>query len=209
VLSDDGVGMSREAMEKAFYPFFSTKGHGKAGLGLSVVYGVLKRHGAGIELSSHVGKGTDITVTFRAIDKSTNLVVSETFAEVPRMLQILVVDDDKPLLRVISELLSALGHFAVLAEDGLEALAKFEEGRFDLVITDLGLPGMSGWDVANAVKLRQDLPVILASGWGAQITDAEIKKHNVDYVLPKPFTMLHLKDALGAVMSRRATAVKT
>jgi signal transduction histidine kinase/CheY-like chemotaxis protein len=200
-LVDNGQGMTDEAVEKAFYPFFTTKQHGKAGLGLSVVYGVIKRHDAAIEISSEKGCGTEVTVTFGALDRSKSGKAETVTAGEPEGLRILVVDDDLPLLRVVSEILDALGHSSLLACEGIEALALFDGEEVDLVITDLGLPGMSGWDIANAVKLRKRLPVILISGWGAQISEAEIERHDVDYVLPKPFTMSQLKDAISQVMT--------
>ncbi len=199
---DDGEGMTDEVREKAFHPFFSTKGKSKAGLGLSVAYGVLQRHHAIIEIESQSNEGTSVRIIFKARREQKESVPDVVVSVEPENLNILLIDDDKSLLEVTSELVEALGHSVITAGEGMEALSLFEDGNFDLVISDLGLPGMSGWDIANAVKLRKpDLPVIIISGWGAQISESEIRKQNVDLVVPKPFTMKQLGEAIRTVFS--------
>jgi signal transduction histidine kinase/CheY-like chemotaxis protein len=203
---DDGEGMSDEVREKALYPFFSTKGGGKAGLGLSVAYGVLNRHNATVEIESQEGEGARVRIVFQARPELREAEPATVVSANPEGLSVLLVDDDKSLLEVTSELLEALGHNVITAEEGIEALSRFDAGEFDLVVTDLGLPGMSGWDIANAVKLKKPgIPVVLISGWGAQISESEIRKQNVDLVVPKPFTMRQLGDAIRKVYSSGQT----
>lgn len=205
-ISDDGVGMSPEIQEKVFYPFFSSKGKGKTGLGMSVAYGILTRHQAAVEIDSEEGRGTRITLIFAARPELGSISQQSGAAKIQKTLNVLLVDDDESLLAVVSELLKILGHTPTTAGDGLEALSKFDENRFDLVITDLGLPGMSGWDIADAIKLKSPtLPVIIISGWGAQIGDSELRSHSVDLVLSKPFTMKQLKEAISNAFDTQST----
>jgi CheY-like chemotaxis protein len=203
-IADDGIGMSPQTREKMFYPFFSTKGKGKTGLGLSVAYGILTRHQAAVDVTTEEGQGTRISLIFPARPELARRDQRRRTVGSIKGLRVLLVEDDECLLSVVSELLASLGHTTMTAGEGLAALAKFDEQQFDVLITDLGLPGMSGWDIAEAVKLKNpEIPVIMISGWGAQIADADIKSRGVDLVLPKPFTVLQLEEALGALLEER------
>ena len=200
---DDGVGMTHQDREKMFYPFFTTKGKSKTGLGLSVAYGILTRHQAAVDVVTEVGKGTRIKMIFPARPELAEREEKKSKSGTVRGLRVLLVDDDESLLNVVFELLSSLGHDAAAANEGIEALAKFGEQEFDIVITDLGLPGMSGWDIAKAVKLKDpSIPVIIISGWGAQIAESDINSRGVDLVLPKPFTLVQLEEAIGTVLEK-------
>ncbi|MFH1891381.1 MAG: response regulator [Candidatus Zixiibacteriota bacterium] len=203
---DDGVGMAPAVRDRVFYPFFTSKGRGKTGLGMSVAYGVLTRHQAAVEIESEEGAGTRIEIIFPARPELAESITKKVRIGIVKDLNILLVDDDEDLLSVVSELISALGHTVVTAPEGIEALARFDEKAFDMVITDLGLPGMSGWDIANAVRLRKpETPVILISGWGAQIAEADIAKYQVDLVLSKPFSLRQLEESIWTVLSAKTT----
>ena len=203
-ITDDGVGMSPTVRERIFYPFFSTKGKGKAGLGMSVAYGILTRHQVAVEIDSEVSKGTCIRLIFPARPELMKRVPKKKPVEKIDNLKILLIDDDIALLDVVSELLSFLGHTTVTAGEGIQALAEFNKGGFDIVITDLGLPGMSGWDIAKAIKLKDhNMPVMIISGWGAQISESDICSAGVDLVLPKPFTHTQLKEAIGVLLQKQ------
>ncbi len=105
-------------------------------------------------------------------------------------LRILVVDDDENIREILKDLLTVLDHQVILAGNGEEALRAFEREEFDLVFTDLGMPGISGWEVNRRIKEnRPDKPVIIISGWGAQLSEDEIKTSKADHVIPKPFTL--------------------
>jgi signal transduction histidine kinase/ActR/RegA family two-component response regulator len=198
---DNGVGMTLQDREKMFYPFFTTKGKGKTGLGLSVAYGILTRHQVAVDVVTEEGKGTRISMIFPARPELAEREEKKAPRGTVKRLRVLLVDDDESLLSVVFELLSSLGHDTATASEGIEALAKFGEREFDIVITDLGLPGMSGWDIAKAVKLKDpNMPVIIISGWGAQIAESDISSRGVDLVLPKPFTLAQLEEAIGTVL---------
>lgn len=204
---DDGVGMAQEVRDKIFYPFFSTKGKGKTGLGMSVAYGILSRHQARVEIESVEGEGTTIKIAFPARPDLRETGAIPTAADDVRKLRVLVIDDDESLLNVVKELLVAIGHEPTVAKDGMEGLSIFDESSFDFVITDLGLPGMSGWDVAKAVKLkRQSLPVMIISGWGAQIAEDDVSSRGVDMVLSKPFTVTQLRDAINQIFAGKTVS---
>jgi len=105
-------------------------------------------------------------------------------------LRILVVDDDENIREIIREILSMAGHHVVLSSDGEEALRLFYDQEFDLVMTDLGMPGISGWDVTRKIKgTHPEKPVVIISGWGAQLSEEEIKTNKVDLVVSKPFSL--------------------
>lgn len=204
-ISDNGVGMPSEVREKMFYPFFTTKGKNKTGLGLSVAYGILTRHQTAVDVVTEEGQGTSVTLIFQARPELARQEMKRRSKGVVSGLNVLLIDDDKALLTVVCELLDALGHNVVTAGEGVEALEKFDENRIDMVITDLGLPGMSGWDIAKAVKLRSaNMPVMIISGWGAQIADSDINSRGVELVLPKPFTVSQLEEAIAGTLQARS-----
>jgi CheY-like chemotaxis protein len=105
-------------------------------------------------------------------------------------LRILVVDDDENIREILKDILTGSDHQVTLTSNGEEALEVFFRQEFDLVFTDLGMPGISGWEVSRRIKeTHPDKPVIIISGWGAQLSEEEIKKNRADYVISKPFQL--------------------
>jgi DNA-binding response OmpR family regulator len=105
-------------------------------------------------------------------------------------LRILVVDDDENIREILKDLLIMSGHQVTLSSNGEEALEIFFREEFDLVTTDLGMPGISGWEVNRRTKENHpEKPVVIISGWGAQLSKEEIKTNKADCVLPKPFSL--------------------
>lgn len=116
--------------------------------------------------------------------------------------RILVVDDDENVREVLADLLLLEGHEVLLAEDGEKALLIFEQEKPDLIITDLGMPGISGWEVSQKVKTMQpSIKVIVISGWGATLEKDQLERNFVDQVLPKPFHLEQVKKTIAQVMS--------
>ncbi len=113
-------------------------------------------------------------------------------------LRILVVDDDENIREILKDLLMMSGHQVSLSSNGEEALEIFFKQELDLIITDLGMPGISGWEVNRRIKENQpEKPVVIISGWGAQLSEDEVKASKVDFVIPKPFSleqMLHVTE---------------
>jgi DNA-binding response OmpR family regulator len=105
-------------------------------------------------------------------------------------LRILVVDDDENIREILKDLLTISGHQVFLSGNGEEALDIFFKQDPDLVFTDLGMPGISGWEVNRRIKeMQPDKPVVIISGWGAQISEEDVRKSKVDLILPKPFNL--------------------
>lgn len=203
-VSDSGVGMSAEVRQQCLEPFFSTKGERGTGLGLSMAYAIIRRHHGAIDIDSEPGKGT----TFRLrlpIQGTTSPAASAS--ETPTIwatLHVLVVDDDPLVCRVTGEYLAALEYTMETAGSGPEALEKFSPERFGLVITDQGMPGMSGDRLAHAIKeLSPTTPVIMLTGAGQMTPGDTPAWEAVDVVLNKPLTMDSLREGLGRAKAWR------
>jgi len=194
-ITDSGPGMPEDVRGRAFEPFFTTKGVRRLGLGLAVAYGLVSSHGGDIALESGEGRGT--TVTFW-IPAEARVEAGAPAGNGGRHGRILVVDDEADVREVLADVLLSHGHSVTLAGGGQEALACLERDPFDLVITDLGMPDVNGWDVARAVKSgRQGLPVLLLTGW-ADAVEAGVGR--VDAVIRKPFDMTKLAAAVSAAL---------
>lgn len=188
-VADDGIGMTEDVQSRMFEPFFTTKGLSGTGLGLSMVYGIVSRHQGTIEVESAPGRGTVVRMRFPATDR----IHPAPSAPRPRpagvTARVLVVDDEPELLRVLEDALSAAGHVVTAAASGSEGIARFREGSFDVVLTDLGMSDVSGWDVARTVRLEGDPGIVLGlvTGWGATVSEEMVAAHGVDFVVGKPF----------------------
>ncbi|MEK6529783.1 MAG: ATP-binding protein, partial [candidate division NC10 bacterium] len=201
---DTGVGMTSDVQPLIFDPFFTTKGPSGTGLGLSITYGIVSRHGGQIRVESAEGEGTTFHLTFP---------VSTVEAEPPAPaalepvapLRCLVVDDEQPVLEVLGDVLAAGGHSAVLVADGAEAIRRFKAEPFDIVFTDLAMPGVNGWQVARAVKDQApSVPVLLVTGWGVELSPDELRGKGIDAVLSKPVQFEDILAAVAAFAPRRA-----
>ncbi|HXA94257.1 MAG TPA: ATP-binding protein, partial [Candidatus Dormibacteraeota bacterium] len=195
---DTGTGIPEPIRQKIFDPFFTTKGPKGTGLGLSMTYGILSRHGARITVDSEEGRGT----TFRLVFPPTDQVAEAPppFAAPPgptETLRCLVVDDEEEVGDVVADILGAAGHHTTVARSGQEAVERLAAEPFDVVFTDLAMPGMTGWQVARAVKDRApQAKVVLMSGFGVEVAPEELRTNGVDVVLAKP---LQIQDVLGAM----------
>jgi len=135
-------------------------------------------------------------------------LVEEVPEETKRGLKILAIDDQKMILDLLESMLSTLGHNIELAESGEEGLKKFNEDSFDLVITDLGMPDISGFEVSQRIKqARPEVPIVLITGWGSSFGEEELKKNGVDYLLAKPFRLEQLTEVVGKVTQLRSLRV--
>jgi GAF domain-containing protein/CheY-like chemotaxis protein/anti-sigma regulatory factor (Ser/Thr protein kinase) len=189
-VSDSGVGMSEELKARALDPFFTTKGPRSTGLGLSVAYGILRRHGGELAIESAEGRGTTVTVRLPLLDAPAARVPAARPAVAPasRRRRVLLIEDDDEVRALVAEMLAAGGHEVLQAAGGRQALALLEGGEaVDLVLTDLGMPDMSGWEVVRALGARwPGLPVGMLTGWGDRIEEAAPNRPPVAGILPKP-----------------------
>ncbi len=196
VFEDTGTGMSEEVRHKIFDPFFTTKGVKGTGLGLSTSYGIVARHGGSISVESEVGLGSRFCVVFPVPAELPR--GAKGFAPPPRRRtgRILVIDDEPHLREVIAKLLKLEGHIAVGVGCGIEGVEMFQTEPFDVVITDLGMPDLTGLEVARKVReLYAEVKVILCTGWNVTVSQAEQQASGVARLLEKPFRLdklLHL-----------------
>jgi signal transduction histidine kinase/CheY-like chemotaxis protein len=205
-IRDTGVGISAANRRRLFEPFFTTKGERGNGLGLSVAFGIVQRHGGEIQVETEVGQGALFTVR---LPKATAEAEPPTKTEErgatgtpqkPKSLRILVIEDEESIRRFLDVGLTQQGHHAVLTSNGEEGLAAFATERFDVVLTDMGLPGVSGKEVARTVTQRSPgTPVILLTGWADQIQAEATALEGVTRILGKPVTLSVLANTLQAV----------
>jgi len=204
-VADTGIGIPEAIRSKIFDPFFTTKGPQGTGLGLSMTYGILSRHGARITVDSQEGRGTRFSLTFApgVVPDVEEKAPSE--APPPGVsLRCLVVDDEAEVGRVLGDVLQTSGHRAVVLTDGAAAIAQLRAEPFDVVFTDLAMPLVSGWQVAQAVKeIAPLMPVVLVTGFGVELSAEERQTHGVDMVLVKPLKIADVQNVVARAARRR------
>jgi CheY-like chemotaxis protein len=207
-ITDTGVGMSPEVRARIFDPFFTTKGPQGTGLGLSMTYGILARHGAGITVESEEGRGSLFRLSFACREPASRPTPAPAVAEPPSAaLRCLVVDDETIVASVLGDILGAGGHHATVLNDGAAAIERVRAEPFDTVFTDLSMPGVSGWQVARAVKeARPAVPVFLITGFAVELSAEELRERGVDAVLSKPLQIHEVLDAAASVARQHGAA---
>jgi CheY-like chemotaxis protein len=207
-VTDTGVGMTPEVLEKCLDPFFTTKPVGQGtGLGLSMVYATVRAHGGHLDMTSQPGLGTTVTMTFSAstpISAPAAREEARSVAAEDLRLHVLVVDDDELVQLALRDSISALGHRLTITDSGEQAVALLRDGlRPDVVLLDLNMPGWGG--VGTLSRLREDhpdLPVILSTGRLDQSAlDLKAGKKAVT-LLVKPYTVNELKEKLRLSVGR-------
>lgn len=187
-VSDTGVGMSKEVSEKIFDPFFTTKGIGNSGLGLSVSWSLLGRYGGDIQVKSKPGKGTTFIIKLIRAEAPKAQLAAKS-AEGTSSYRLLLVEDDPEILNILRDMLRLKGHRVVATSDGEKALEMIDTSDFDLVLTDLGMPVVSGWEIAQRAKAKNPkTPVVMITGWGAQYEEEDLGARGVDLMLAKPLS---------------------
>jgi signal transduction histidine kinase/CheY-like chemotaxis protein len=215
-VSDTGVGMSEEVRLRIFDPFFTTKGKTGMGLGLAVGYGIIRRHEGIVEVESEVGRGTSFRIKlpiarFAVKPGPTGElpVVTRSARNQLSQTRILVVDDEEHIRELLHDILKKEGCDVVLAEGGREALSLFEREPFDAIFMDVGMPEMSGWELARAVREKnKDIPLAVITGWGEAVGSHERKAAQVDWVVTKPFDTSHIIEIAQEVFRRRERNVE-
>lgn len=196
-VSDNGVGMRPEVREQIFTPFFTTKGQAGTGMGLTMVQGIVQRHQGQIEIASAPQQGTSVKVYLPARAAPACAQPPALPAGARAVRSILVVDDDEAVRQVLLRQLSRLGHHVVEARSGEEALRQLAAEPVEVLCTDLGMPGMSGWElITHARGLTAGLRIILVTGWGEQLTAAEARTRGADAVIVKPFDAQRLQQVI-------------
>ncbi|HTT79630.1 MAG TPA: response regulator [Stellaceae bacterium] len=202
-VADGGIGMDEEARQHCLEPFFTTKGERGTGLGLAMVFGMVQRHGADIQIDSTPGVGTTVRLVFAVAPSTTTELGQPAPLAAAAGLRLLLIDDDPILLKSLRDALETDGHAIVTANGGEEGLATLHASLdrgdpFAAVITDLGMPYLDGRRVAAAVKEASPAtPVILLTGWGRQLMADNDAPPHVDRVLAKPPRLRELREALA------------
>jgi PAS domain S-box-containing protein len=209
-VEDGGKGMDEEVKARIFEPFFTTKGAHGLGMGMSVVYGIVERHAGTITVESAPGRGTRFTIRIPKSREEPREAAPDRPVRTADTARILLVDDEEAILELVSDILHEAGHEIRTATGGPQALAEFERGAFDLLLCDLGMRDMSGWEVVSAIRARDaDLGVVLLTGWGATLSADKVRAYGIDAVLAKPFEMRKLLATVDEVLARRGRRATT
>lgn len=193
LVRDSGEGISPEATDKIFDPFFTTREPTNSGLGLSIVLGIVQRHGGAIDVKSELGEFTEFRVQIPALlddFREAERPKIEHIQPEPALVKarVLIIDDEAAIRNLLVDMLAGEGHEVDIASSGEEGIRKCKRGNYHYVITDLGMPHMSGWEVARKVKeLRPETIVILATGWGIHFDEDKLKSAGINRVITKPF----------------------
>jgi PAS domain S-box-containing protein len=201
---DTGHGMTSEVLNRIYDPFFTTKEKGEGtGMGLSVVHGIVKSHGGEVIVHSEPGKGTSFEIYFPAIEKTE---IRKTDAVLPLAIgneRILFVDDEPSLVHIGKQILEPLGYKVEARTSSLEALELFKvkSEKFDLVITDMTMPKMTGDDLAREIlKIRTNIPIILCTGYSKKISEGKAEALGVRALVMKPIVAEQLAKIVRQVL---------
>jgi PAS domain S-box-containing protein len=205
---DTGPGIPPEVVERIFDPFFTTKGVGEGtGLGLAVVHGIVLDRNGGITVESEEGRGTTFTVYLPASEVESVEVTAEEKTELPRGTErILFVDDEPMIMKLGQRMLERQGYHVETRASGTDALECFRQDphRFDLVVTDMTMPGMRGDRLAEEIMaIRPDIPVILCTGYSKQISNEKAREMGIRAFVMKPFTAQELANTVREVLDEK------
>lgn len=200
-IMDNGVGMSDAARARLGEPGWTTKELPHLGMGWHSVTKIIRQFRGTVNIESKVGRGTTVTLALPIAKRVAGGKIRPMAAT--RAANVLVIDNEPAVRDLLARLLKLSGHTVVTAENGTEGIDTFKRGAFDLVLTDLGMPELSGWDVAREIKkLNPQIPIGLITGWPIDLTRDELRARGVDHVVAKPFdlpTLLGLiEDAVAA-----------
>ena len=204
-ISDNGCGINEEVLNQIFDPFFTTKGELGTGLGLTQVYGFIKRAKGAITIDSSLNQGTYILMYFprHKIEVETNDVVDDALNDHTGSETILVVDDETAICELSNKLLSAKGYKVLVANSGLAALKILASNHVDLLLSDVIMPNMDGYKLASKVRENYpDVKIQLVSGY-----DDDRKRTDEDQILfknllAKPYTAADLFDTVRKCLMR-------
>ncbi len=224
LVGDTGTGMAPEVKSRIFDPFFTTKGKAGMGLGLAVSFGIIRRHEGSVEVESELGVGTKFKISLpkaevaevpegagrpevmNAVAESADATARPLSEDQPK---ILVVDDEDCVRELLRDLLESEGCRVYLAPGAREALGLVEVHEFDGIFTDVGMPGMSGWELAHAIRQRNEkIPIAVITGWGEAVGSDEQKQARVNWVVTKPFRAERISELAQEIRQSREVAIK-
>jgi PAS domain S-box-containing protein len=200
-ISDTGTGMSSETKKHLFEPFFTTDKSKGTGLGLSVSYGIIKKFGGNISVESKLNEGSTFTITLPVIKPKTikkekaNLGHHEGISR-----DILVIDDEENICALLKEFLNKEGYNVTVAVGGDKGFEMVKKHAFPIIITDLNMPKISGWELARYVKLKNpETIIIMLSGWEETIQELNAKEPTIDFILQKPVSFNKLSEFISKI----------
>ncbi len=206
-IQDTGYGITPENTEKIFEPYFTTKQKGKGtGIGLAVVYGIVKEYGGDIEVRSELGKGSTFNVYLPLMKEFAESKRTESQEKAPTGHErILLVDDEEPIIQIESQMLKRLGYTVTAFKRCGDALNAFGErpDDFDLVITDMAMPEMTGLELAGKLSsIRADIPIFLCTGFSERINEQSVRDVPIMGVLKKPVSKFEIAKKVRDVMAK-------
>jgi signal transduction histidine kinase/FixJ family two-component response regulator/predicted negative regulator of RcsB-dependent stress response len=212
-IADTGTGMTAEVKSRLFDPFFTTKGRGGTGMGLAVSFGIIRRHSGTIDVESEPGRGTTFRIFLPVALGTTASDGATAFrlesSQMQNTVRVLIVDDEPAVRDVLQEALESEGYEVLTADDGEQALKVFDEkkGCLDIIFTDIGMPGMNGWDLARAIRKRSPtIPLAIVSGWAEAISCESRQEIKAEWVVPKPFDIARITEIAREAGARRQLA---
>ena len=206
-VTDTGCGMDAQTKEKIFEPFYTTKGEMGTGLGLAQVYGFIERSGGAVQVYSEINQGTEFVIYFPSYEEDDNTASHEN-APIDETKtgyeSILIVDDEQPLLELTCEILNDQGYRTVCASNAEQAIELLKNQSFDLLLTDIIMPGMNGYQLASLVKKQYpEIKIKLASGFSddrhAEMIDDELYLN----IIQKPYQSSVLLKAVRDVLDEK------
>ena len=200
-VKDTGTGMTEEVRQRIFEPFFTTKEAGEGtGMGLAVVYGIVKSHGGAVTVQSNVGQGSTFEVFLPHAEKPEAGKEAATTSVLPTGTErILFVDDEEMLVEMARSMLQSLGYQVTIAQHGSEAWNLFLEdpSRFDLVITDQTMPDVTGVTLAQKMlRVRKEMPIILCTGYSERVSAEKARDVGICAFVMKPMMKKEVAEAI-------------
>ena len=215
-VADNGIGMAPEVKSRLFDPFFTTKGKGGTGMGMAVSFGIIRRHNGSIDVESEPGRGTTFRISLPVAEDAAGNAETASARVEPLTgedkIRVLVVDDETAVREVLREALEGEGCEVVVAESGEMALKIYDAraGKLDVVFTDIGMPEMSGWELASEIRKRSEtIPLAIVSGWADAISCDARQAIKADWVVSKPFDIATIAGIANEVAARRNSATNT
>ncbi len=209
VVKDTGKGMDVHTLERIFDPFFTTKPVGEGtGLGLSIVHGIISAHKGAVNVYSELGVGTTFLLYFPVINTAIAEISTKNIGLPHGFGRILLVDDEDEIIQMTVKMLELLGYVTEAVNSSLEALSRFQENpeRYDLLITDLTMPKMSGIELSRLIhEIRPNLPIALTTGFSADLNPDQLKHDGILVLIMKPYNINTLGNTINQLMRREET----
>ncbi len=205
-VKDNGVGMSKEIQQKAFTPFFTTKGQIGTGLNLSYAYGVILKHQGNIVIKSSIGRGTELIIKLPANVENTEIKSRlDDISKIDYKSKIIIIDDHKTIREALSEIIRTLGHIPFSVSNGSAAFELLDrDDKYDFVFTDYKMPDYTGAEIAK--KIRKKYPhifIIMVTAYSYGLDEMELETGTIDAIIGKPFNIVTIENTINAALDKK------